>query len=814
MKLLRVELRNYRGVVERDVAFSPTGVTVVEGPNEIGKSSIAEAIDRVLEDLDSTSRKRVVELRPVGRDVGPEVAIEVETGPYAFRFRKRFLRERLTELSITRPQPRQLAGREAHDRVRSMLAETVDLALWKALRIQQGGMIDQASLVDQASLSAALDRAAGEAPAGQEEHSLFDAARNEYLLYWTETGRRKQEAGERDRALEGARAEVARIEAELRQIDADVDASVRLQAEAARLAEQRLKQLVRVDELVAEQQRVSRLEAAVNQVQARKDAAILAAGQARRNHAGRLAAIKELKAAAAHTARLTAETEDATPGREAAEVRAAAAVQTLEGARGAYDEALRFAETVREDLSLRRDERDLADLVRRKAKVDAALTELEAAQEVLSINGVDEAALESIETLHLAVAQGRSRLEAHRPLVRLEALAPIDGTIDGMPYQLASGDELDRRVEQTLALTVPNVLSLTVAAGVDADPSASRLRPDEERLAQLCRQAGAVDVPAARRLHKLHRQAEQIRAEQRRVLQDNLEELTPEALGSRLVVLRAKVAAYLQSRGLNRPSPPTRPPPVLPLPRPTSRSGRRSGPDRPPSARSIQPGNCSRSSRRRIASVRWSFASRERRSRISTERSSPTERRSPTSNWSGSSTVRRPTNGTWRNSCESSANSSTTRAPLRFRPRSRTLRPRSIASVRNYARSRMHCSKCRPGSATTARMGWPNNSTRPPRRWRWASTTASNIRVVRSPGRSCTRPCATNARRLDAPTLARSATASTSSGASCSGLVSAWSSTTAFGSLAGRSTIGPFHTRASASVPRNSSASSRDSRAR
>jgi hypothetical protein len=226
-------------VGERDIAFSPTGVTVVEGPNEIGKSSIAEAVDRVLEDLDSTTRKRVVELRPVGRDVGPEVAIEVETGQYAFRYRKRFLRERQTELRITRPRPSQLSGREAHERVRAMLAETVDLALWKALRIQQGSVVDQASLVDQSSLSAALDRAAGEAPAGQEERSLFDAAHAEYLQYWTETGRRKQDAAERDRATESARADVERIQAALNSIDADVDASVRLQAEAGRLVERR-----------------------------------------------------------------------------------------------------------------------------------------------------------------------------------------------------------------------------------------------------------------------------------------------------------------------------------------------------------------------------------------------------------------------------------------------------------------------------------------------------------------------------------------------------------------------------------------------
>lgn len=297
MKLRRVELRNYRGVEQREVAFAPTGVTVVEGPNEVGKSSIAEAIDRILGDLDSTSRKRVLALKPVGRDVGPEVAIEVETGPYAFRYRKRFLRDRVTELSITDPRPEQLTGREAHERVDAMLGETVDLALWKALRIQQGGTVDQASLLDQASLSAALDRAAGEAPAGEEEGSLFEAAHAEYLQYWTETGRRKQDAGVRERAIETARAEVARLQDALREIDEDVESSMRLQAEIERLAHLREEQSSRVMELVVQEQHLAALEAAAKEVEIRKGGAAQAAADARRAHSARVSAVGDLQAA-------------------------------------------------------------------------------------------------------------------------------------------------------------------------------------------------------------------------------------------------------------------------------------------------------------------------------------------------------------------------------------------------------------------------------------------------------------------------------------------------------------------------------------
>ena len=121
MRILNVELRNYRGVSERLVEFAPQGVTIIEGPNEIGKSSIPEAIDRLIEDMDSSSKQRVMSVKPVDRDVGPEVMIEAEAGAYAFTYRKRFIRDRITELGhhplvvpsgehVIDPDPERLLG--------------------------------------------------------------------------------------------------------------------------------------------------------------------------------------------------------------------------------------------------------------------------------------------------------------------------------------------------------------------------------------------------------------------------------------------------------------------------------------------------------------------------------------------------------------------------------------------------------------------------------------------------------------------------------------------------------------------------------
>ncbi|MFM8828203.1 MAG: AAA family ATPase, partial [Actinomycetota bacterium] len=80
MRILRVSLRDFRGVAAADVEFAPEGVTIVEGPNEAGKSTLADAIDMLLADPSSSSRARVKAAQPSGRDVGPWAEMEFETG--------------------------------------------------------------------------------------------------------------------------------------------------------------------------------------------------------------------------------------------------------------------------------------------------------------------------------------------------------------------------------------------------------------------------------------------------------------------------------------------------------------------------------------------------------------------------------------------------------------------------------------------------------------------------------------------------------------------------------------------------------------
>ena len=114
MQLHSVELTNVRGVEHLELTDLPeTGVVVIGGPNEAGKSTLVEAIDFVLTEKHTAAPRKIKALKPVGRDVAPEVTLEATVGPYRFRIHKRWLKKRASELQVFTPRPGQWTGAEA-----------------------------------------------------------------------------------------------------------------------------------------------------------------------------------------------------------------------------------------------------------------------------------------------------------------------------------------------------------------------------------------------------------------------------------------------------------------------------------------------------------------------------------------------------------------------------------------------------------------------------------------------------------------------------------------------------------------------------
>ncbi|MFE2656271.1 AAA family ATPase [Brevibacterium sp. NPDC059310] len=223
MRLHSIRLRNFRGITDATVEFS-AGVTIVEGPNEVGKSSIHEAITHLREDKASSKKASIKDLQPIGVDAGPEVELHLTSGDIEMRYAKRWLRSPSTTLSILRPHPEQLSGDEAHERFSAILADTVDVDLLVALDVAQGESLAQAPMAQISALQSAL----GETGVEVADHDAFlERVDVEYAKHFTKSGRPTGEYGELQKAVPLAAEALASLVDRSENLDALVDRHAR-----------------------------------------------------------------------------------------------------------------------------------------------------------------------------------------------------------------------------------------------------------------------------------------------------------------------------------------------------------------------------------------------------------------------------------------------------------------------------------------------------------------------------------------------------------------------------------------------------------
>lgn len=243
MRLIRLKIANYRGVENSEVKFNSSGITIVEGRNEAGKTSLGESIDLLFGYPDNSKHKRVKDTFPVDRDAGPEIELEAESGPYHFTYFKRFHKRPETRLVITTPSPENLTGREAHDRAREIMADTIDIDLWEALTARQGDEISQPDLSSQTSLSAALDRAAGGDAEDSASDDLYGAVEKENFLFFDKRGAERKEMQEARQRENDVESKIAVLENRLDELESEIDRSLRLESEITQLVEQEKEQV-------------------------------------------------------------------------------------------------------------------------------------------------------------------------------------------------------------------------------------------------------------------------------------------------------------------------------------------------------------------------------------------------------------------------------------------------------------------------------------------------------------------------------------------------------------------------------------------
>jgi DNA repair exonuclease SbcCD ATPase subunit len=548
VRIHRIKLRNYAGVAESELKFADEGITIIEGDNEAGKTSHIEALHLILTYPDSSNASAVKAVQPVRRDVGAEVEVEISTGQYRFVYFKRWHRDKQTTLELLQPHHDNFRGREAHEKVESILDETLDKMLWSALRLQQGKELKQAGFEGVPSLGQALDLAAGGDQVGDRENDLWDRIRQERDRYWTPTGQVNAERNTSASEVRTAQDEVGKVETLLRELDNATDEMARL-GDDKKTLEARQHEQESIEAGLAERSAaVERLQGEVDQLGAKREAATferdmwITASERREELVNEVVSRKQTLDAR------QAEFEAAEPARAAATGLAASTRKLLEQARESLAAAEQEQRQARDDSDYRRRQIEVEQLTERRDRVIEAQQRLNAAEAVLESARVDDDLLARIEAAHLEVAKARAAADADAATVETTALRDLDLEIDGQKLPLSLG-AIDRRaVTNEIELLVPDVVKLRVRPGAEARALTDRVNATVAQLNGLCESCGVTDLEAAKAAAAARTNAERDKREAADGIQQDLRDLTLDVLTEKVERLETGIAAYTATR--------------------------------------------------------------------------------------------------------------------------------------------------------------------------------------------------------------------------------------------------------------------------
>ena len=174
------------------------GLNVVVGPNEIGKSTILDALRAVLFERHTSKARPITALQNDRNQSAPVVELVFELNQRLYRITKRFVKRPYARLSC--PDGRVLEGDSAEATLRSLLgfnesgntgAKPETLGMWNILWVLQGESFARLNLPDSArsNLHSALESEVGAVLGGRRGRALPETVENQLGKLVTATGR-------------------------------------------------------------------------------------------------------------------------------------------------------------------------------------------------------------------------------------------------------------------------------------------------------------------------------------------------------------------------------------------------------------------------------------------------------------------------------------------------------------------------------------------------------------------------------------------------------------------------------------------------
>ena len=505
MRIHRLELTNVRGIEHLVLDDLPeTGVVVIHGENEAGKSTIVEALDVVLTEKHSGRSKRIRALQPVGKDVAPEVIAELSVGEYRFRIAKRWLSKKSCELNISSPRPAQFTGSQADDELERILSEHLDRSLVDALFMRQDDTGEAISAVGIPSLTRALERESGlaEEEVSGDDSALLARVDKEYQRYFTAA--KGNPAGgykESAEALSRAEEEYAEATRVLRELDSVVERYEQLERDQA-----------------AAQSELPAAQADLTDKQSRAEEAATAQAKLDSHKATLERATDDLaraQSAVTERAELVTAAEEAARAAEAAQYRLTAAQDKAKGEAEEKERLEKRLAVAKEDYAAARstlkqarrqqDKQKFEQLSARLESLDALASEVEQARAVVAQRGreVTAADITGLHKADSALSVAERLHEAAAAKVHFSGPAGSTIRVDGEDIEV--GEDTAIELVDSRVITIGDITARFSAGSYSAEDTQRDVEQARMRLRDLLDILGVGSVAAAEEAHEAHR---------------------------------------------------------------------------------------------------------------------------------------------------------------------------------------------------------------------------------------------------------------------------------------------------------------------
>lgn len=499
MRLHRLHIENFKAIRTRDLDLPDTGVVVVQGRNEVGKTSMILAFDALITLKDTSRTRDIREAKPVDRDEPIVVEAEFTVGEERVVYRKQWLKGPATTLRfVAGPRAgRTFTGGEAHD-VACALWDSCDGTLWEAMRIMQASPLTAVGFGGSSVLRRALEAQAGGARMEDPEaDGLVERVQTETDRYWTAT-RAKTNADVRatETALEQAATEAAAARAALDEVAETEDALAEVLDDQAYVDEQVARHRAERDGLAEQLAAVAAAGEAAEEAERTAERATRDLEAVAARHEQRADLRGQAEDAALQVERLEQSVERAKAEVAPARERAATAESAHDAAQEAYDRAREAERAATSDRAHLLSVGRLADLRSTLDKLDGLRTRISGLREAVE-DGITqhqlaelERAVEQARGAEIALSVGSARVAVH-PLAAGGSLL-----VDGEATEVT--EPWERPVVRETTVEVPGLWRITVAPESATESRAEAVRSAQQAVADLLADLGVAGPEQAR----------------------------------------------------------------------------------------------------------------------------------------------------------------------------------------------------------------------------------------------------------------------------------------------------------------------------